>query len=197
MPESTTSSGDQSGENNNDDGSRDGAGGSNTNTEGRDEGKGSKEQLLVDLARERDRRQAAEREAKRVKDLEAELNKFREQSMTETEKAIAAAKREALEEAQKSFQRRLVQAEVRAMAAGKLNDPEDAIHFLDLDDVAVGEDGTIDKKALTKKLDDLVKAKPYLAGGGTRQSGGADQGARGGQQVVSSMNDIFRSATRR
>lgn len=145
------------------------------------------------LEAERSSRRAAEN---RAKELEKELTKFRESSMSEQEKAIAAAKREAMTEAGAAFNRRLVQAEVRAVAAGKLADPEDAVRFLDLDEFAVGDDGEVDKKAITKKLDELVKAKPYLAAGATRPTGDADQGARGGS-AGSSMNDLIRNAAGR
>lgn len=159
-----------------------------------DGGRGGKEQLLADLARERDRRQAAEREAKRT---EAELAKLRESSMSDQEKAIEQARREARAEANGAFNKRLVQADVRAAAAGKLTDPEDAIRFLDLDTFAVNDDGETDKKAITAAVAQLVKDKPYLAAGATRPTGDADQGARGAGAGSSSMNDLIRNAIRR
>ncbi len=158
-----------------------------------DDGRGGKEAILADLARERDARQA---ETKRAKQLEAELDKLRAGAMSETEKAIEQAKKEGRAEAGATYNKRLVQAEVRAAAAGKLADPEDAIRFLDLDQFKVDDDGDVDKKPITKALEDLVKAKPYLSAGATRPTGDADQGARGGP-AGSSMNDLIRSALRR
>jgi hypothetical protein len=158
-----------------------------------DDGRGGKEAILADLARERDARQA---EAKRAKQLEAELETLRAGTMSETEKAIEKAKKEGRAEAGAAFNKRLVQAEVRAAAAGKLADPEDAIRFLDLDEFKVADEGDVDKKAITKALEDLVKQKPYLAAGATRPTGDADQGARGGP-AGSSMNDLIRNAIRR
>lgn len=145
------------------------------------------------IAAERAARKAAE---KRLGDLEKELNSLRESSMSEQEKAVERARREAAAEAQKGFNLRLKQAEVRAAAAGKLADPEDAIRFLDLDLFDVFEDGSVDKKAVEKALGDLVKAKPYLAASATRPAGDIDQGARG-TPAGSSMNDLLRRAAGR
>lgn len=142
---------------------------------------------------ERTARRAAE---KRLNDLEKELTKIREGSMSEQEKAVEQARREARTEASKAFNVRLLQAEVRAVAAGKLADPEDAIRFLDLDQFDVDDDGKTDTKAITKALDELVKAKPYLAASATRPTGDADQGARG-TSGGSSMNDLLRQAAGR
>lgn len=58
---------------------------------------------------------------------------------------------------------RILRSEVRAAAAGKLNDPADAIKFLDLDQFDVGEDGEVDEDEIEDAIDDLVKRKPYLA----------------------------------
>jgi len=128
------------------------------------------------LEAERGSRRAAEN---RAKELEKELTRHRESSMSEQEKAVAAAKREGHQEATAAFNTRLVQAEVRAAAAGKLADPEDAVLHLNLDEFAIGDNGEIDKKAITNAIERLVKAKPYLAASATRPSGDADQGVRG------------------
>lgn len=145
------------------------------------------------LEAERSSRRAAE---KRVSDMEKELSRFKESSMSDQEKAIEAAKRDARAEAQTAFNGRIVQAEVRASAAGKLADPEDAILHLDLAQFDVDAEGKVDKKAITKALDELVKAKPYLAASATRPTGDADQGARG-TPASSSMNDLIKNAIAR
>lgn len=128
------------------------------------------------LDAERAERKKAER---RAKDLDAELVKFREASMSEQEKAVEAARREARAEALQSVNQRLVAAEVRAAAGGRLADPEDAVRFLDLEQFPVSDDGEIDTRAIAAAVDGLVKQKPYLAAGATRPAGDADQGARG------------------
>ena len=85
--------------------------------------------------------------------------------MSDTEKAVAAAKAEGRTEALSAVNGRILRAEVKAAAAGKLADPEDACSMLDLDAFKVGDDGNVDTKAIVKAIDDLVKAKPYLASG--------------------------------
>lgn len=79
---------------------------------------------------------------------------------------------------------RLVKAEVRAAAAGKLADPADAHRFLDLSQFEVDADGNVDADEVAEAIDDLLTSKPYLAaqGGSTkpRFQGTADSGARKG-----------------
>lgn len=74
---------------------------------------------------------------------------------------------------------RILQAEIRAAAAGKLNDPADALLYLDLSSFEVGDDGAVDTEAVSGAITDLTTSKPYLAAqGGKRFQGGADGGAR-------------------
>ena len=79
---------------------------------------------------------------------------------------------------------RLVKAEVKVAAAGKLADPADAYRFLDLSQFEVDDDGNVDADEVADAIDDLLKSKPYLAaqGGSTkpRFQGTADSGARKG-----------------
>ena len=58
---------------------------------------------------------------------------------------------------------RVLHAEVRAQAAGRLADPADAVQLLDLSTFTVDEDGNVDTAAIGAALDQLVQAKPYLA----------------------------------
>lgn len=62
-----------------------------------------------------------------------------------------------------SANQKILRAEVRAAAAGKLADPSDAPKFLDLDQFEVGEDGDVDQDEIADAIDDLLKDKPYLA----------------------------------
>lgn len=158
------------------------------------------------LAEERAARKAAEKEAKRAKTLEAELEKFREDAMSEQERAIATARKEAADEARtealSTVNRKLFTAEVRAAAAGKvadqelLADPDVAMRLLGLDEVPVTNTGDVDSEAISAALDGLVERKPYLAVSATRTTGDVDQGARSNGSVgdTPSMNDLLRSA---
>lgn len=130
------------------------------------------------LANERTARKSAERTAKAAK---AELGRLKADGATESEKAIAKAKAEGATEAAGKANARILKAEVRAVAAGKLNDPADAVAFLDLSEFTVSDDGDVDTSAIAKAIEKLLKQKPYLAKGETvRTTGSADGGARGG-----------------
>jgi hypothetical protein len=95
-----------------------------------------------------------------LEELQAKLD-GREAEHAETVKAreveaAALAKARAL----------VVKAEIRAAAAGKLADPSDALHYLTTTDFEVGDDGTVDRNAITTAISDLVEGKPYLAAKG-------------------------------
>lgn len=158
------------------------------------------------LAAERQARKEAEKKAKRADELEAELAKLREDAMSEHEKAIDQARKEAAAEARtealSTANRRLFQAEVKAAAAGKvadqelLSDPDVAMRLLGLEEVPVTDNGDVDSEAISVALDGLVERKPYLAVSATRTTGDVDQGARSNGSVgdTPSMNDLLRSA---
>lgn len=147
------------------------------------------------LNEERTARQEAERARK---SLEKELADLKAQSMTDTEKAIAQARAEGKTEALGAANGRLLRAEVKALAGGKFADPADAISFLHLDEFKVDGDGEFDTKAITKALDQLLKDKPYLAGGiPNRVQGSGDGGARGGNPGGADMNALLRKAAGR
>ena len=67
---------------------------------------------------------------------------------------------------------RILKAEIRAAAAGKLTDPAE---------FAVGEDGEVDSAAVQEAIADLLKERPYLGVKDARFQAGADGGARNEQ----------------
>lgn len=162
------------------------------------------------LAEERQARKDAERQLKqltekasRADQLEQELEKLREASMSEQERALEQARKEALEqgrsEALTSANERLFKAEVKAASAGKivdpdlLSDPLVAQRILGLDDIPVTSDGDIDSGAISEAVEKLLENKPHLAVSATRTPGSADQGARPGRltftrQQIESMS---------
>jgi len=73
---------------------------------------------------------------------------------------------------------RILKAEFRAAAAGKLNDPADALAYIDLSSFEVSDDGAVDSTAIAAAIADLITTKPYLAAQGGRFQGGADTGTR-------------------
>lgn len=141
------------------------------------------------LAAERSARTRAERDAKAAK---AELAKLKAGTQTDNEKALAKAREEGVQEAAKAANARLLKSEIRAAAAGKLEDPNDAVRLLDADDFT-DADGEVDEAKLKKAVADLLKAKPYLASTGARRTkGGGDGGARGTGGGTPGMNDLIR-----
>lgn len=123
----------------------------------------------------------AEREKRRTLEAQlAERDKPAEGTAPDQEALIRQAETTALARVNE----RLVKAEVKAAAAGKLADPADAHRFLDLSQFEVDDDGNVDAEELAEAIDELLQSKPYLAaqGGSTkpRFQGTADSGARKG-----------------
>lgn len=141
------------------------------------------------LRAERNRADAAERARLAA---EAERDELRTKNQTAEEKAIEAAKKAGRDEATLEANRRIARSEIKAAAGGKLQDAEDAASFLgDIDRFIVK--GEVDSKAITSAIDELVKAKPYLAAAGKARplpGGGATQSSG------SSFNDTIRRKIR-
>ncbi len=166
-------------------------GSTGTNTEGTSVTTGATE--LGDagkkaLDEERNARKTAEKQAR---DAQAELDKIRASSMSDQEKAVAPAKAEGRDEALKTANERLVRAEVKAAAAGKLADPGDALGLLGDLTTFIDKTGDVDTKAITSAIDELVKTKPYLSA--KPGNGAGEGGARGGNANSGpSMDDWLR-----
>ena len=97
----------------------------------------------------------------------------------EAEHQTDQANQKVRDDALSAANQRILKAEVRAAAATKLNDPADALRFLDLSSFEVGEDGEIDADTIASAIDDLVASKPYLAAQGSKRfQGSADTGTR-------------------
>lgn len=120
---------------------------------------------LADLVKERKERQRI------AKELEA----LRTASLSDTEKAIAEAEKRGESSALSRVGSRLVDAEVRAAAAGRLD--KDMIDAL-LDGLDrsrfLGEDGEVDTEAVAKWIGRLPSSGPR------RPSGDIDQGIKPG-----------------
>jgi len=142
------------------------------------------------LAAEKERRRA---EAKLRRELEAELAELKAGGKKDDPETI---RREATQAATAKANTRLLRAEVRAVAAGKLSDPKDALKFLDLDQFEVDEDGDVDTQEITDAIDDLLSSKPYLAAAtakrfqGTGDGGAARKAARPKQLTKSDLKTM-------
>lgn len=98
------------------------------------------------------------------------------------------------DEALSAANTRILNAEVRAAAAGKLNDPSDALAYIDLSSFEVGDDGSVDSDAIGSAISDLISKKPYLAAQGSRFQGSADGGAR--KETTQSIDDQIAEASK-
>jgi hypothetical protein len=97
----------------------------------------------------------------------------------EAEHQASLAAQQVKDDALAAANQRILSAEIRASAAGKLNDPSDALAYLDLSSFEVSDDGAVDATAIQGAITDLITRKPYLAAqGGTGFQGSADQGTR-------------------
>lgn len=115
-----------------------------------------------------------------VKRLQAEIAQLKaKEEGREAEYKAELERQKVTDEALEKANTRIVKAEVRALAAGKLADPNDALQFLDLSSVEVSEDGAIDTAVIEQLIADLLTSKPYLAAqSGNRFQGDADSGPR-------------------
>jgi len=101
------------------------------------------------------------------------------QNKTPEEQQLEAARREGETAAEKRANERLVKAELKSAAKGKLNNVADALVFIDLSSIEVGDDGEVDSDALETAITNLLSERPYLgAVEPKRFGGGADQGGQ-------------------
>lgn len=125
--------------------------------------------------------------AKANADAAKELEKLRQSTMNETEKAVSQAKLEVRTEVLREVGGKLAEAQVRVAAAGRnvdvdaLIDGIDASKFLDVN-------GDPDTKAITAWIDKVAPATDDGTGGKQRDLG---LGARGTQQTTETPASAF------
>lgn len=147
---------------------------------------GPKGQKALQAEKEKRRNEAAKRRTAetRATELEAELAKLRNGGKGESGKGSTdpdpdQVRREAEKTAADKANARILRAEVKAAAAGKLADPGDAARFLDLSRFEVDENGDVDTDEIAEAITELIESKPYLAAqGGKRFQGTGDGGAK-------------------
>lgn len=124
-----------------------------------------------------------------LRKAQAELDKVKKANESEGEKAVREAEERGKQSALAQVTGRLISSEIRVAASTKLADPADAEALLGDVSRFADEDGNVDGAAIAKAIEELVKAKPYLA----RTKTGALQG--GGKTPGSgfSINDDIRA----
>ena len=123
------------------------------------------------LQAEKEKRRKA---AQELRDAKAEIQRLRNggdeaaQKATEAEKAAIA-----------KANTKILRAEVKAAAAGKLANPALAVKLLDLSKFEVDDNGDVDQGEIADAISELLREEPYLAAETPKRfQGGADQGAR-------------------
>lgn len=127
----------------------------------------------------------AERNAERAarRELEAERDALRAQVEGREAEFAAQQERDRIQaDALAKANDRIKRSEVRLAAKGKLADPEDALAFIDLSLIEVGENGDVDGAAIEDAIADLISRKPHLAV--NQPIGSADQGVGAGNESL-------------
>lgn len=107
----------------------------------------------------------------------------------EAEHTAAQEAQRVKDEALAAANQRILKAELRAAAKGRVADEalSDLPALMDLSSIEVGADGEVDTSQIAEAINDLIKTKPYLAAQGKRFEGGADGGARNDASKVSQL----------
>lgn len=125
---------------------------------------------------------ALKKEVEELRSAKEQLDKLQADAMSEQEKAISKARKEAAEEARKGVltevNKERVADRIRAVAADKYHDPEDAVLYL-LSEFEAEDASNLDKDALVKRMDEHLAEKNYLAKDDKKVRGDADGGKRG------------------
>lgn len=122
---------------------------------------------------------AKERAAGKLTAKELATLKSQREAETKTpeENALADARREGETAATQRANERLIKSELRSAAKGKLSNVADALVFIDLGSIEVGDDGEVDQGALDAAIATLLDERPYLGVAEQKRfQGGADQG---------------------
>jgi hypothetical protein len=133
------------------------------------------------LAAEREARRTEKAEARQVKaELEALRAQLADKDKTPDEQAIEQARREAREEAQTAFNQRLVQAELKAALAGKVNNAALALKVIDTSVIDIDATGEVDAQSVTDAIEAALSQYPELKPADVKKfTGTADQGTKG------------------
>lgn len=125
--------------------------------------------------RSRQNEKSARQTQRRLKEVEAEIERLRNGDGDEAAQKATEAEKAAIAKANT----KILRAEVKAAAAGKLANPALAVKLLDLSKFEVDDDGEVDQTELAEAIDELLRDEPYLAAEKPKRfQGGADQGAR-------------------
>jgi chromosome segregation ATPase len=134
-----------------------------------------------------------------VRSLKAEIAQLRAEVANKEkpaeEVALENARAEARAEAKSKADERILKSELKALATGKLEYPEDAHMYINLSDFEVDDDGNVDSDSLNDAIADLLKTRPRLAAGEKpRFEGGGDGGARAEAKKADDIDEQIAAA---
>ncbi len=112
----------------------------------------------------------------KLRAAEAELETLRNGAGKKDEPSAEDIRRQAEKAASDKANARIVRSEIRALAAGKLADPKDALVFIDPSKFEVDENGDVDSEEIAEAIGDLLKARPYLAAATAKRFQGTGDG---------------------
>lgn len=126
-------------------------------------------------------RERAKKMEKRFKEAQEQLGKLTKKHASQAEIEKAEAKEEGRKEALKEANMKVLKAEVKVAAAGKLKNPALAWALLeDAREDLMNDDGDIDNNKLSRELNKIVKDNPELAVGRTTRTGADFSSSNGG-----------------
>jgi hypothetical protein len=118
--------------------------------------------------------------------LYGELEKFKVSQMSESEKAIAEAKKEGRESALKELSADMAKAKIRAAATGKIGDVEAFLEYVDPKRF-ISEDGSVDDAAIAAAVERFSKVAPVPT-----KFGSVELGSQGDRPRQLGESDIKR-----
>lgn len=108
------------------------------------------ERKLKDALKQNDKYKGMEEQLAKLQGREAEYQKAEELAKIQQQTIVNA-------------NQRVLKSDIRAAAAGVLENPADATIFLDLSKFTVSDDGETNSEEISNALGALVKERPYLA----------------------------------
>lgn len=158
-------------------------------TEQAQEAETSTEETATEDPRISKANQEAAKYRRELRAAQAELEKVRQAGLSDQEKAVAEARAAGATEATAAAGPRLVRAEFRAAAAGRLDKDTLAAYLEDVDLTKfLGEDGEPDVKAIEARIKRL---------GGVERTPSFDGGVRASTGTATDMNTLLRQAAGR
>ncbi len=143
------------------------------------------ERANTEAARFRHELRSSQEQAEQARDrltaLERQHESEQERVIREAEERGHASAQGEIDQLRASYERQLATLAIKARAADRFTDPDDAIRLLPLDELLAEPDDQRRDQRIEKALADLLEAKPYLARDSGRRAPLVSQGGRSEQ----------------